>query len=98
MLEKRGNKKKLLTEKIADFFDIPVAVFSWGMNFQIQNDRDLFVEGCTGISEYSENRVVFSGKDMEITAEGSDFELYTFADGRVKLSGKLINIHINRSI
>ena len=93
----RGHKRKIFAERIAEYFDLPVTIFSWGMNFEVQNDRDLFVEGCTGISEYSDNCVVFSGKDMKIIANGEKFELFTFADGRVKLTGRITSIQIERS-
>ncbi len=97
MSGKRRVDVKLIAEKMADFFDIPTSALPWGMDMEIRNDRDLFIGGCTGISEYSENRIIFVGCGMKIRAEGEEFELFTFADGRVRLSGKIDSIFLERT-
>lgn len=83
-------------ERAAELFDIPVSALPWGMDIEILNDSDVFVTGCTGISEYTGERVIFGGKGMRVTVEGADFELFTFADGRVKVKGKVDRITLVR--
>lgn len=96
MSNKRRNKLKLTMEKVADFFDVPTSALPWGMDLELRNDRDIYISGCTGIAEYSKHKVVFTGDDMTIIAEGEDFELFTFSDGRIRLSGKIEKIEIKR--
>ncbi|MBE6708010.1 MAG: hypothetical protein E7578_02050 [Ruminococcaceae bacterium] len=88
--------KRSIVEKITDIFDIPSSVLPWGMDMELRNDKEIFVTGCTGISEYSDNCVIFCGKGMKFICNGTDFELYTFADGRVKLRGTIETVHIER--
>ena len=94
-IKKRGGKRSV-AERLVEAFDIPTSILPWGMDMEIRNDRDILVTGCTGIDEYSDKCVVFSGKGMRFICNGSDFELFTFADGRVKLNGSIDAVHIER--
>lgn len=96
MSQKKRSNKISIAERIVEAFDIPSSILPWGMDMEIRNDRDILVTGCTGIDEYSDKRVIFSGKGMRFVCDGADFELFTFADGRLKLSGCIENICIVR--
>ena len=66
------------------------------MDVEIHSDHDVFVDGCKSISEYTKEKVVFCSRKMKVVAEGDDFELYTFSDGRVKVSGRVKTITLVR--
>lgn len=83
-------------EMIAELFDIPANVLPWGMDIEIRNDRDVFVGGCIGVSEYTRERVIFNGKGMRAVVDGDGLELYTFADGRVRAAGRVRNVRLER--
>ena len=96
MRKRKRAGKRDAAERLVHLLDIPADVLPWGMDIEIKNDCDVFVNGCTGISEYSKDRVVFNGKGMRVVTEGEDFELYTFADGRVNVSGRVSTVTLER--
>jgi len=96
MHKKKSMKGHGMLQRLTDILDIPSSVLPWGMDIEIRNDHDVLIDGCTGITEYTAERVVFKGKGMSVTVEGEDFELYTFADGRVRVSGKVSGLMLYR--
>ena len=67
-----------------------------GIDLELCSDRYINVDGCTEIEEYDDTYVVFRGKNMRVIVCGSNIELFTFADGRIKASGKLCKIILER--
>lgn len=92
----RRNKAARLTEAVAELFDIPGRSLPHGMDVEIQNDRDVFAEGCTGIAEYSRDRVVLEGGRMRAVILGDDFELFSFSDGRLCVRGRVRSVELER--
>ena len=96
MYKKKSLRGRGVLQKLTDLFDIPSSVLPWGMDIEIRNDHDVLVDGCTGITEYTTERIVFRSKGMCAIVEGEGFELYTFADGRVRVSGKVSGVMLKR--
>lgn len=70
--------------------------FRDGIDIQIISDRDIFLDGCYGIETFEEDRIVLLGKGIRVKIDGANFEIFTFADGRIKASGKIQNISLER--
>jgi len=85
-----------LTERVADFFDVPQNTLAHGMDVEIRSDRDVYVDGCRGIGEYTDERVVLRGGVMTVTVEGKNFELCAFADGRIRVRGRVRAVRFER--
>ena len=67
-----------------------------GIDLELCGDRYINVDGCTEIEEYTNTCVIFRGKKMRVTVCGNNIELFTFADGRIKASGKIGKIILER--
>lgn len=67
-----------------------------GIDLELCGDRYINVDGCTEIEEYTDTCVVFRGKKIRVIVCGNSIELFTFADGRIKASGTLCKILLER--
>lgn len=92
----RGEKMGSAIKNIRDIVLKPVTRMTEGVDIEIIGDRDIFVDGCTGIDEFTDERIVFAGNRVRVIVEGFDFEIFTFADGRIKASGKICKIELER--
>ncbi len=92
-----GKYKIRLGDRIAAALDIPADVLPGNIGFELTNGNDISVIGCKAIEEYSAERVVFRGRRQTLTVTGSDFELYTYADGKISAKGFIENVKISRS-
>lgn len=72
------NRKKLY-ERVADWLEVPVSVTAPIPVFIIRGKREIEVEGCTGILEYGEERIVLAvGKNDRFSVRGKNLTLSDF--------------------
>lgn len=88
-------KRRRRSDILKKFMRVTFSVFE-GIDITVLSDREINVDGCIGIGEYTDETVTFIGKDMKLNVYGDDFELYTFAGGRIKASGKIRKIEYER--
>lgn len=78
-----------------NFFSVSPLMFD-GVDISVISDREINIDGCVGIEEYSDKTVMFSGKNLKIVVFGDDLELYTYTGGRIKASGRIRRIEYIR--
>ena len=87
-----------ITERLADFFDVPQNSLAHGMDVEVRSDRDVYIDGCHSIAEYTDECVVLRGGIMTVTVHGSGFELCAFADGRIRVRGQVKEVSFEREV
>lgn len=97
-MNRKKGKVHLSTDGIKKmlYFDAMDAIK--GIDIDIKNDREVFVDGCIGVEEFTDEKVVFLGKGMRITVFGEKLELYTFSGSCVKASGIVRIVEIERDM
>ncbi len=82
--------KKILSSEIVGAIN--------GIDIDIKSDREIYVDGCIGVDEFTDEKVVFLGKEIKVTVFGDKLELYTFSGGCIKASGVVKTVEIERGI
>ena len=90
-----NKKRKLHVNDVKNIFGL-IEPRSDGVDVTVISDREINIDGCTGIEEYSDTSVVFAGKNMIIKVFGDCLELYTYTGGRIKASGRIRRIEYER--
>ena len=83
-------------DKLKDSLTAPFGTGSDGLDIEIISDKYVNIDGCTKIKEYTDTVAVFAGKNMTAVVKGDKIELFAFADGRIRASGKISMVELNR--
>lgn len=89
-------KVKQGMKKLSDIINLDGDSLHDGIDIEIISDRYVSVDGCISIEEYTDDIVIFKGKNMSVKVSGEKIELYTFANGRIRASGKIHKIELDR--
>lgn len=96
-MHKRKGRGRIF-DRLMHALDVPCDALPGNMSLEIIGDSDVIVGGCSGVSEYSGERVVLCSQSMTIGISGDGLELSTFADDIVRITGKVLNIEISRGV
>ena len=94
--EENKKEKPALTRKILDSLDIPVGAVGKISFVEAVGNREISVDGCVGLNEYCQQRIVLALCDGELTINGSGLELHSFSGGRVSVDGTIRSIEWGR--
>lgn len=83
-IEKRG-KHPSLTERL----DIPAGPGYAGEWIEILGDREVWVTGCRGVTEYGEDRVVLKMRRRTLHIGGRRLDCLTYRDKTVEIRGQI---------
>lgn len=85
-----GRNRKKWYEKAADWLEVPVSMTADLPVFVIRGGREIEVEGCTGILEYGEERIVLAvGKSGRFSVKGKNLTLTDFRGRVLYVRGEL---------
>ena len=59
----------------------------------MDSNRELALFRCTGLKEYSSERVVLSAVDCTLEIMGEELELKTFSTSEITVSGKIYTLN-----
>ncbi len=85
----RSIGRRNLTEVTADFFEVPTSAVGRFPVFEIRGKREIEVEGCDGILEYRDARVVLSAGGDRFMVRGDSLELSDFRSGVLLVRGNI---------
>lgn len=63
-----------------------------GAHIEIFDTKKAEIEGCLGVYEYNDNYLKLKLKKGALIIEGSDFNISTFENGTITVSGKINNL------
>jgi len=86
------NRKKPLSQRICETFDIPVGTFGKISFVEATGNRELGISGCEALLNYGSDRIVLRLCDGIITVLGEGLELRSFSGGRVTVNGIITGI------
>lgn len=76
-------------EKLSRLFELPQESVSSVPIFEIKGKNEVSVSGCTGILEYSEDRIVLALADGALEVLGKYLLLCDFRDGELSVRGEI---------
>lgn len=79
--------KKHIEKIVTDKFDIPLDGILDVPNAQLIGNKQLYIDGCTGIKKYEENEIIISTKSYSLRVTGKELSMLTFSQGRVCIRG-----------
>ena len=89
MHRKTDERRRKLYEIIAEICEIPAdAVFSVPV-FVLRGKHELEITGCTGVKEYTGERIVLALKKELFTVTGDMLELTDFSDSVLYIRGNI---------
>ena len=97
MLGRRDNMnkktKKPLSQRICESLDIPIGTFGKISFVEAVGNREVCVDGCEGIVDYTDSEVSLLLCDGMLTVSGAELELKSFSYGRVAVCGIIHSIN-----
>ena len=85
--------KKPLSQRLCENLDIPLGTFGRISFIEAIGNREVCVDGCEGIADYTETEVSLILCDGALTLRGEELELKSFSCGRVSVSGIIRSIN-----
>ena len=71
---------------IKKFKDVSADLIS-DEEIEIHSNRFALISGCKKLTEYSENRITLSMRDMTLTVTGEDLEPESLINGKMAIKG-----------
>lgn len=90
--EEKKKEKPALARRILDSLDIPVGAVGKISFVEAVGNREISVDGCVGLNEYGQQKIVLTLCDGKIIINGSGLELHSFSGGRVSVDGTIRSI------
>lgn len=92
-----GRQDKLpLAQRLLRSLDIPLGTFGRISFIEATGNREVNIEGCIGLADYTGERVSLELCDGFVTIRGRGLELCSFSDGRMSVSGMITSINYGR--
>ena len=89
-MQKNIRRRRRLYEVVADAVELPADAVSNIPVFTVRGYHEMEADGCDGILEYDERRVMLSVSGRRVTVVGESLTLSDFRDGTLFVRG---NIH-----
>ena len=81
--------KRALKKRVSEHFDDALEIFKKMGNITIYGDREIYIDGCYGIVEITdENLKISIGKRM-VKISGNDFVIKDYTDKSITICGKI---------
>lgn len=95
MASRNCTKKRPLRDKkesIKDALDIPQALNPSLPHIEAEGNREIAVDCCKGILEYTEDRIKLNAGSLIITFSGSNIEIKVYSDIQTVIAGDIVSI------
>ncbi len=88
ILKKSKNSKIIFSEKFSDLTELDVTECKLELRF----NREIIIEGCKGVIDYSDERISVNVQKGIIIIEGSKLHLYSFQENCAIIKGVFTNV------
>ncbi len=84
-------------KKLSDLMSLPVDVITSIPVYTLRGREELEADGCTGILEYSDVRVVLDVKGERVTVTGEGLMLTEFQGSALTVRGRICAVHLGEA-
>ena len=88
ILKKAKNTKIIFNEKFSDLRELDVSECKLELRF----NREIIIEGCKGVIDYSSERISINVEKGIIIIEGANLHLHSFQDNCAIIKGVFTNV------
>ena len=92
MTDKISRRKRKFYEILAEVCEVPADAVSKSPVFVLRGKHELEISGCTGIKEYTGERIVLKMKNDTFTVIGDNLELTDFLENVLYIRGNIISM------
>lgn len=91
--KKRRKTQKITTgEKIKTALDIPESFTAGLPHIEAEGNREICVDGCRGILEYSQDKIRLNTGKLVITFTGDGIEIKSHSEIQTVISGNILSV------
>lgn len=90
-MSKRNRSEKIL-ERLSSGLDIPPAAITGLVHIEAEGNREITVDGCKGVLEYSENSVRLNTGKLVVRICGAQLTITMLQNGQAVIKGDITGI------
>ena len=88
----REKRKSIAGEKLKTALDIPEILTSNLPHIEAEGNREISVDGCRGILEYTQDKVRLNAGKLIITFVGDNMEIKAYSEIQTVISGNILSV------
>lgn len=88
----KPEQKESIMTKLASELEVPSEVLPGVFHMELLENREAVIDGCKGVQEYNDERIILKLNKKTVTFLGLNLELKAFKNERVIISGYIANI------
>jgi len=92
---KKNPDKKFKPDKAADILGLPQGTFKNFPALQIRGNREIIIDGCTGLLSYAEDNILIETKYCRIRIAGRTLTLKNLSKNILGVRGFIQNVEFN---
>jgi len=92
---KKNPEKKYKPDKAAEMLGLPQGMFKNFPCIQIRGNREIIIDGCTGLLSYAEDDILIETKYCRIRIAGRTLDLKNLTKNILAVRGFIQNVEFN---
>ena len=92
---KKNPEKKYKPDKAAEILGLPQGTFKNFPSVQIRGNREIIIDGCTGLLSYADDNILIETKYCRIRISGRNLSLKNLAENILAVRGFIQNVEFN---
>jgi len=92
---KKNHEKKSKPDKVAAILGLPQGTFKNFPSIQIRGNREIIIDGCTGLLSYAEDNILVETKYCHIKIAGRTLTLKNLSKNILAVRGFIQNVEFN---
>ena len=93
--EKADISKKYTSDKLAEILSLPQGTFKNFPSIQIRGNREIIIDGCTGLLSYGQEKILLETKYCRISISGRALNLNNLTKNILAIRGFIKNVEFN---
>ena len=93
--EEFNGAKKYKSDKLAEILSLPQGTFKNFPSIQIRGNREIIIDGCTGLLSYAQDSILLETKYCRIRISGRALNLNNLTKNILAIRGFIKNVEFN---
>ena len=93
---KKNDKKKKMTQKIADFLEMPQELLSTNSKITLIDNKYFYLESNNQIVDYYNHYIRIKTSSVTITLDGKNMEIKEISDKELVIEGEILNVSLSK--
>ena len=85
----KNKPSKQIKERITDYLELPKEIMLDLPQLIFKGDREVYIENCRGVAEYSNELVRVNANNLTVNIIGSNLNIKNIADTQITVYGKI---------